>query len=96
MTTNTLKPLLDFRLKLIIFNNLKKQIFISFLNKLRFLRSISTGFALTFFENIKKQSKTKISSFLLQLKVILTIIQKCYYFDFLVIQIKGTKKNFFK
>lgn len=96
INTISLKPLFDFKLKLLIFNTLKKQIFVSFLNRLRFIRSISTGFALTFFENLKKQSKTKISSFLLQLKVILTIIQKCYFFDFLIVQIKGSKKNFFK
>jgi hypothetical protein len=84
------------KVKLILINNTKTQIFTSFFNVLYFIRSISTGYVLTFFQDLKKNIKRKLFSFVLQLKVVINVINKCFPDNNIIFQIKGTKKNFFK
>lgn len=80
----------------IIINNKKNQLFVSFLQNFNFFKSMSTGYTLHYLKIFKKTLRRKLSSFILQLKVILNIIEKNFNNNFFIFQIKGTKKNFFK
>jgi len=82
--------------KSIILNNKKNQLFISFLKSTKFFKSFSTGYILTYLELLKKSLKRQNSSYILQLKVILKMIDTFFIKDVFLFNIIGTKKNFFK
>lgn len=80
----------------IILNNTKNQLFVSFFQEFKFFKSMSTGYTLHYLKIFKKNLRRKLSSFILQLKTILNIIEKNFNDSCFIFQIKGTKKNFFK
>jgi len=82
--------------QIVVINNNRRQLFISFLKNMNLLRSFSTGYILRFMEIFKKELRTKMSSFILTIKTIFSIIEKFFIKSFFVFHVKGTKKNFFK
>lgn len=82
--------------QIVIINNKNTQIFTTLLKNNLIIKSFSTGFVLTFFKLFKKCLRRKLTSFVLQLKMLINMIDKFYIDDFFVFNIKGTKKNFFK
>lgn len=81
---------------IVLFNNRGHQIFVSFFKKFKFLRSFSTGYVLTFLDVFKKNLRQKLSSFILQFKFVLGVIGQLFLKNFFIINIKGTKPNFYK
>lgn len=84
------------RNQLILINNKNKQIFITIIRNAEFLISMSTGTCLKFLNLQKKELKRKVSSFILQIKLLINVINDCYTYDWLFVNIIGTKKNFFR
>jgi hypothetical protein len=89
-------PRLMDKCQLVILNNKNNQLFISFFKNFKFIKCFSTGYILSFLKIFKKNLRRKVSSFILQLKMVLNIIEKCFIDNFFIFNIKGTKKNFFK
>lgn len=95
-STSFLNTLNKINYKVVLLNNKQNQLFISFLKDFKFLKGFSTGYVLSYLDLFKKNLRRKSSSYILQLKLVLNIIEKCFINDFFVFNIIGTKKNFFK
>ena len=80
----------------VIINNKRNQLIITLLKSLEILKSFSTGYIVNYLGLAKKNLRRKLSSFILQIKFLLGIIDKFYLRNFFLFNIVGTKKNFFK
>lgn len=81
-------------IKTIIFNNTKKQLFISILSGSRLIRSISTGYVLKNVKNLKKNFKNKVNAYVLSFKFLTEIIENIFKKNIFIVQIKGCKIYF--
>ena len=80
----------------VIINNKRNQLIITLLKELEILKSFSTGYIVNYLGLFKKNLRRKLSSFILQIKFLLGLIDKFYLRNFFIFNIVGTKKNFFK
>ena len=80
----------------VIINNKRNQLIITLLKGLEILKSFSTGYIVNYLGLFKKNLRRKLSSFILQIKFLLGLIDKFYLRNFFIFNIIGTKKNFFK
>lgn len=82
--------------KIIKFNIKNNQLFASLLKDTKLFKSFSTGYILNYLELFKKSLKKQTSSYIMLMKILLKIIEKFFLNDILLLNIVGTKKNFFK
>lgn len=82
--------------QLILINNNTNQLYITLLRNNKYLISFSTGATLYFLQMFQKKLKKSIKSFVLQMKVLTSLLNNLYPKDWLIFNVFGTKKNFFK
>lgn len=96
LTYSRIENQLNMDYKILLINNKKNQLFTSILKNNKLFKSLSTGYILNYLDITKKSLKRQTSSYLIQLKALIKIIDNFFNNDVFLINILGTKKNFFK